>query len=180
MTAKRVLQFIDKAESYICQALLSFFVVILFLQIALRVCFNYVIPWSEEISRFSFVWFVFFGAAYAARLAAHNRVTIQFKIFPPIVGNISMFISDIIWIAFNLVMIKKSIEVIRDLTEFPYFSPALEWSMAHVYWIFPITFGLMTIRVIQVNIMKYILKIEIKDVDQVDLDELKPVEDANS
>ncbi len=173
MPAKFLLKFLDKFESYVCQILLSFFVVILFLQIALRTCFNYVIPWSEEISRFAFVWFVFFGAAYAARLAAHNRVTIQFKLLPKIFQDIAIIITDIIWIGFNLVMIKKSVEVIRDLTEFPYMSPALEWSMAYVYWIFPISFGLMTIRVIQVDIMKYIFKIEIKDVDSVDLEETK-------
>lgn len=173
MAVKNFLKFLDKFESYICQILLSFFVVILFLQIFLRTCFNYVIPWSEEISRFAFVWFVFFGAAYAARLAAHNRVTIQFKLFPKIVQDIAIIITDLIWIAFNVVMIQKSIEVIRDLTEFPYMSPALEWSMAYVYWIFPISFGLMTLRIIQVDIMKYILKIEIKDVDTIDLEETK-------
>ncbi|MDJ0622471.1 MAG: TRAP transporter small permease subunit [Desulfocapsaceae bacterium] len=173
MVLKYVVKFLDNFESYICQVLLGFFVTILFLQIALRVCFNYVIPWSEEISRFAFVWFVFFGAAFAARLAAHNRVMIQFKILPKIVQDISIIFTDLIWIGFNLIMIKKSVEVIRDLTEFPYMSPALEWSMAYVYWIFPISFGLMTIRIIQVDVMKYILKVDIKDVDKVDLEEAK-------
>lgn len=173
MSLKSLLSVFDNLEGYICQILLSFFVVILFLQIALRVCFNYVIPWSEEVSRFAFVWFVFFGAAYAARLAAHNRVTIQFKLFPSIVQDIAIILTDCIWIGFNLIFIKKSIEVIQDLTEFPYMSPALEWSMAYVYWIFPISFGLMTLRVIQVDVMKYIFKIDIKDVDSVDLEDVK-------
>jgi len=175
MLARFVLKFLDNFESYVCQVLLSFFVVILFLQIALRVCFNYVIPWSEEISRFAFVWFVFFGAAYAARLAAHNRVMIQFKLFPKYIENIALIATDFIWIAFNVVMIKKSVEVIQDLTEFPYMSPALEWSMAYIYWIFPISFGLMTIRIIQVDIMKYVLKIDVKDVDSIDLEETKKI-----
>ena len=173
MFFKSLLSFFDNLERYVCQILLSFFVIILFLQIALRVCFNYVIPWSEEISRFAFVWFVFFGAAYAARLSAHNRVTIQFKLFPSIVQDVAIILTDIIWIAFNLILIKKSIEIIHDLTEFPYMSPALDWSMAYVYWIFPISFGLMTIRIIQVDVMKYIFKIDIKDVDAVDLEKDK-------
>lgn len=173
MFKKSLLTLLDNFESYICQILLTFFVVILFLQISLRVCFNYVIPWSEEISRFAFVWFVFFGAAYAARLAAHNRVMLQFKLFPKVVEDIAMILTDLIWIAFNLVMIVKSVEIIRDLTEFTYMSPALEWSMAYVYWIFPISFGLMTIRIIQVDIMKYVLKVEVKDVDAIDLEETK-------
>lgn len=173
MFKKYLLILLDNFESYICQILLSFFVVILFLQIALRVCFNYVIPWSEEISRFAFVWFVYLGAAYAARLGAHNRVLIQFKLFPKVVEDICMILTDLIWIAFNLVMIQKSISIIQDLTEFPYMSPALDVSMAYIYYIFPLSFGLMTIRIIQVDIMKYVLKIKVKDVDSIDLEETK-------
>lgn len=171
MTAKQFLKAIDNTESILCQCILSFFVVILFLQIMLRMCFDYVIPWSEEISRFTFVWFVFLGAAYAARLSAHNRVLIQFKLFPPIVQDICTLLADVIWIAFNVVMIVKSIEVIKELTEFTYNSPALGWSMAYVYWIFPISFSLMIVRILQVDYIKYILKQEIVDVDKVNPDD---------
>ncbi len=44
--------------------------------------------------------------------------------------------------------------------------------MAYIFMIFPIAFSLMTIRIIQVNIMKYILKIEIEDVDKIDTGDL--------
>ncbi len=167
MNAKRFLHFLDSFENYIAQILLVFFVCVLFSQIFLRVTFNYVITWSEEISRFSFVWFVFFGASYAARLGAHNRVTVQFKLLPKVCEKFLLLISDVIWIAFNLVMIKESIIVIQDLAKYKYHSPALGLSMEYVYYIFPISFAIMTIRIIQVNYMKYILKIEIADVDKV-------------
>ena len=186
MQAKPILKFLDNIESYICQVLLVFFVCLLFLQIVLRLVFSAIdslsryfvflehyplpasLPWGEELSRFAFVWFVFFGATYAARLAAHNRVTFQFKIFPKIVGNIFTLFSDLVWIVFNCVMIFYSINVIKEGFEFPEFSPTLDWLMAYVFLIFPIAFSLMTIRIIQVNIMKYILKIEIADVDKID------------
>ncbi len=163
-----------------------FFVCLLFLQIMLRLVFGGVhflsdfipllshyplpasIPWGEELSRFAFVWFVFFGATYAARLAAHNRVTFQFKMFPEIVGKVSTFLSDCVWVVFNCVMIFYSIRVIREGFEFPEYSPTLDWIMAYIFMIFPLAFTLMTLRIIQVNIMKYIFKIEIADVDKVD------------
>jgi TRAP-type C4-dicarboxylate transport system permease small subunit len=116
----------------------------------------------------AFVWFVFLGATYAARLAAHNRVTFQFKIFPKIVGDISTIVSDLVWIVFNCVIIYYSIRVIKEGFEFPEYSPTLDWIMAYIFMIFPIAFSLMTIRIIQVNIMKYVLKIEIADVDKID------------
>ena len=71
----------------------------------------------------SFVWFVFLGATYAARLAAHNRVTFQFKLFPKIVGDISTIFSDLVWIAFNCTMIYYSIIVIQDGFKYPEYSP---------------------------------------------------------
>ena len=178
--ARVILHILDKAESYICQILLIFFVCLIFLQTVLRGVFSIVLPWSEEASRFAFVWFVFFGAAYAARLSAHNRVVIQFKLFPDWVGNLSMFLMDIIWIVFNCMMIKMSLVIIDDLREFPYLSPAMSLSMEYVYWIFPIAFGLMNIRIIQVNILKYVLKQEIKDVDKVEASDYENIAATDS
>lgn len=196
MQAKKVLKFFDNIESYICQILLVFFVCLLFLQIVLRIVFGAVdmmselipvlenwpfpasLPWGEELSRFAFVWFVFFGATYAARLGAHNRVTFQFKVFPKIVGNISTLLSDGVWVAFNITMIYYSIIVIKDGLEFPEYSPTLDWVMAYVFFIFPIAFSLMTVRIIQVNIMKYIFHIELADVDRVDTGDVDPEDES--
>lgn len=186
MQVKKLLKFMDNIESYICQILLVFFVCLLFLQIVLRIVFGAVhmlsgifpvlahwplpasLPWGEELSRFAFVWFVFFGATYAARLAAHNRVTFQFKIFPKIVGDISTFLSDVVWVLFNCTMVYYSLNVIREGFEFPEYSPTLDWVMAYIFLIFPIAFSLMTLRIIQVNIMKYIFHIELANVDEID------------
>lgn len=190
MRARTILKVLDAIESYICQALLVFFVCLLFLQILLRIVFGamdwlsrYIdlfkhyplpasLPWGEELSRFAFVWFVFFGATYAARLAAHNRVTFQFKLFPKIFGTVSTLIADIVWIVFNSAMVVYSINVIREGFEFPEYSPTLDWIMAYVFMIFPVAFTLMNIRIIQVNIMRHILKIEIADVDRIDTTDL--------
>ncbi len=186
MRAKTTLKIMDNLESYICQILLVFFVCLLFLQIILRMVFsafhwlsqyitffeNYPLPatlaWGEELSRFAFVWFVFFGATYAARLAAHNRVTFQFKLFPKIVGDIFTLLSDLIWVGFNCFMVYFSINVIKEGFQYPEHSPTLDWLMAYIYMIFPVAFSLMSLRIIQVNIMKHILKIEIADVDKID------------
>lgn len=172
MVKKIIFNILDNVESYICQVLLAFFVIILFLQIIMRE-FGAPLYWSEEIARYSFVWFVFFGASYAARLAAHNRVQLQFKLFPPIVGKISTSLMDIIWIAFNTVMTWKGIRAFQDLVEFPYATPALDWQLSYVYLIFPISFSLMTIRILQVNYIRWILKKEIEDPDKVDIEKSK-------
>ncbi|EFI34507.1 Tripartite ATP-independent periplasmic transporter DctQ component [Desulfonatronospira thiodismutans ASO3-1] len=166
--AKKILHILDNLERYICVVLLSFFVIVLFFQIFLRAAFSIVLPWSEELSRFCFVWFVFFGASYAARLYAHNRVTMQFKLFRPAIGKFSQIFTDFIWIGFNVTMIHESIKVINNMQLFAFHSPALGWNMAYLYYIFPISFTLMSLRIIQVNYIMHVKKEAMGDVDKVD------------
>ena len=161
---------LDNLESYICQFLLSFFIILLFVQIIGREVFSLNISWGEELARFSFVWFVFFGAVVAAKLSAHNRVTFQFKMFPKKVQNYIEAFADLIWIVFNIVIIYKSIFLIKSMFQYPYISPTLGWSMAYIYLIFPISFTLMSIRIIQVNYLKLIKGVDIRDPDKVDVE----------
>ena len=175
MSPHGILRVLDKLECYVGQLLLVFFICLIFTQTVLRSVFSLVIPWSEEASRFAFVWFVFFGAAYAARLSAHNRVVIQFKLLPEWVGKYSMLITDILWLLFNGMMVKMSFVIIDDLREFPYMSPAMNLSMEYVYWIFPIAFTLMSLRILQVDYIRYILKQEIKDVDKIEAEDYEAI-----
>ena len=179
---KKTIAVFDNIEGYLCKFFLGFFVILLFIQVVMRVVFQSSLTWSEESSRFAFVWFAFLGASYAARLGAHNRVTFQFKFLPKIVGDVFQLIADIIWIGFNTVMTIKSIETIKDMLEFPFYSPALDLPMHYIYMLFPIAFTLMTIRIIQVNVLKFVYKIELKDVDDVsaDLEEFKADMGANT
>ena len=153
----------DHFESYMTQILLTIFIILLFIQIVLREFFSYTISWGEELARFSFIWFVFLGASYAAQLGAHNRVLFQFKKFSKRTQNYFEAFADLLWLIFNFVMIYKSIYLIIDMMEFTYYSPTLGWSMAYVYMIFPLSFGFMSFRILQVNYLKLIKKVEMKE-----------------
>ena len=179
---KKMVSVLDNIEGYLCKFFLGFFVILLFVQVVMRVVFQTSLTWSEECSRFAFVWFAFLGASYAARLGAHNRVTFQFKFMPKLVGDLSQLVADMIWIVFNSVMTYKSIETIQDMLEFPFLSPALDLPMHYIYMLFPFAFTLMTVRIIQVNILKFVYKVELKDVDDVtaELDEMKAEMEANA
>lgn len=166
--------FFDHFESYLCQFLLVFFVIVIFMQIVLRQI-NMSLSWTEEIARYAFIWFILFGACYATRLCALNRVTVQFLKAPKWVTNTFMLIGDVIWIIFSLIMAYYGYLAVLDLREFPYYTPALDWDLGYVYLVFPLSFTLMAIRIVQVNVMKYILKIEIADPDQEAMEESKKV-----
>lgn len=171
---KAVLAFLDHFESYLCQFLLVFFVVTIFVQIVLRQI-NMSLTWTEEIARFAFIWFILFGAAYATRLCALNRVTVQFMKAPQWVVDLFLFVGDCIWLVFSLVMAYYGYLAVADLQEFPYYTAALDWDLGYVYLVFPLSFCLMAIRIVQVNVMKFILKIEIADPDQESMKESQKI-----
>lgn len=169
---KVIFALLDHFESYICQVLLVFFVVTLFMQIILRAT-GHSLMWTEEIARYAFIWFILFGACYATRLSALNRVTMQFSKAPKWFTDTCLLISDVIWIGFSLTMAWYGYLAVMDLAEFPYHTPALDWDLSRVYLIFPIAFVLMAIRIVQVNIIKFVLHQEIRDPDQEAIEESK-------
>ena len=109
---KIIFKIFDNLESYLCRALLVTFVTLLFAQILSRELFGYSITWSEELSVYLFVWFVFLGASYAAKLSAHNRVTFHYKWLPQKVSTFLEFASDVLWVSFNSYFIYLSYDFV--------------------------------------------------------------------
>lgn len=179
MSVRHVL---DHLESYICRVLLAVFVCLLFAQIISRQIFGTSITWIEELSVILFVWFAYFGASYAARIAAHNRVTFHLNMMPRKRARVIEALGDAIWIAFNVVFIWYAIEFISGLKPF-YKAQTLGWQMKWVMAPMPVAFALMTVRIIQVNYQKLVLGIDPADPDHVEIDlaenELLPTEGAH-
>ena len=180
---RKLLNGFNRIESVLCRFLLATFVCLLFEQILSRELFDHSFSWIEELSTYLFVWFVFLGASYAARMAAHNRVTFQFRFLPQRAVDWIEAVADLFWIAFNVYFIYLAIDFIfyrmnkfwkaqtlgiplPDGTSLPI---QMKW----IYLILPIAFTLMTIRILQVNYVKLVRHEQIADPDQVDLEKIK-------
>ncbi len=60
-------------ETYTAGALLIAVAVVVLLQVLMRYLFAYPNPWSEEVSRFCFIWLSLLGASLAVEHRAHFR-----------------------------------------------------------------------------------------------------------
>lgn len=157
--------FLDRFESHVCRILLACFVTLLFVQIVARQIFGFSITWIEELSIILFVWFAYFGAAYAARIAAHNRVGFHLNALPRTKARMVEAMGDVFWIVFNLVFVWQSVEFISRLKPFVK-AQTLGWEMRYVYLALPIAFTLMTLRILQVNYLKLVRGIDPTDPDK--------------
>lgn len=164
--------FLENFESIFCRILLVGFVTLLFVQIVSREILGFSVTWIEELSVYMFVWFVYFGASHAARMAAHNRVTFQFKFLSKTSVNIIEAIADLFWIFFNVYFVYLALDFIFNRMNKFWKSQTLGIEMKYIYMVLPLAFTLMTIRVIQVNYQKLVLGVDIRDPEKIDLDNL--------
>ena len=169
---RTIYRVLDNIESYICRTLLAVFVTLLFAQIISREFFNYSFSWSEELATYMFVWFVFFGASYAAKLYAHNRVTFQFNKLPKKVSNIIEGIADLFWVAFNCYFVYLSFNFVFFKMNLFWKSQTLGIPMKYIYLILPIAFTLMTIRILQANYLKLVKGSDVRDPEKAEVEKM--------
>lgn len=160
---------LDNIESYICRTLLAAFVCLLFAQIVSRQLFGTSITWIEELSVIMFVWFAYFGASYAARMAAHNRVTFHLNMMPRKRARWVEAAGDAVWVIFNLIFIWYAIQYLSGLKPF-FKAQTLGWQMKWVMAPMPVAFALMTIRIIQINYQKLVLGVDPRDPDTIEIE----------
>jgi len=149
----KVLRFIDENfEKILTNFFLFSMVVLLSAIVFFRFVLNRGLPFAEELDRMAFVWMVYTAAAFAAQRGAHIRLEAVGLILPKKLNQYMRYLADLLWVGFNLIIVKEGISVVSSMFKYRYESPALGWSMAYVYTIVPISFALMTFRIIQRHI----------------------------
>lgn len=171
--SKKVRYFFAHIEEHVCEALLAIFVTLLFAQIVLRQFFYYTIPWGEELAVYMFVWFAYLGSVVAAKMSAHNRVTFQFRYFPPIVKTISETVADLLWVTFNLYFVWLSYDFVFNRMNLFWKSQTVGLPMKYFYMILPAAFLLMSIHILRNNYLKLFKKVDIVDPETEELQALK-------
>ncbi len=166
------LKFINNLEEIVCNAILAFFVTLMFVQIILRGFFGYSLPWGEELATYLFVWFAYLGAVVAAKMSAHNRVSFQFMFFPPWVKTVSETIADLLWVAFNCYFVWLSYDFVFHRMNNFWKSQTLGLPMKYVYMILPVAFLLMSIRILW-NVYLRLRGVEIIDPEQEEIEQLR-------
>jgi len=138
----------DNFEDYVSAVAMVMMVSILFAQVFTRYVLQGSISWAEELSRFAFLWMMFLASSLAARHRSHIRVTAPILLLPKNMRLWVIVFADVIWVAFNVVVTYHSIAMVKNAFKFIYYSPSLNLSMAYMFLVIPISFALMTIRII--------------------------------
>lgn len=137
----------DYFEEGMCAITLCVMILCLTAQVIIRMTLGSSIAWTEELSRYSFLWTVYLGAALVAKRGAHVRVTAQFLWMNDQWRLFFRMLADVIWMGALLFIAWSILPVIEEGFEFPEVSPTMHFAKAWVECVIPFSFALMAWRV---------------------------------
>lgn len=152
---KKTLKWLDENfEVFFLAILMGAIAVVMFLQCVMRYAFNSSLSWPEELARYMFIYFVYFGVSYCVRYDTHLSVDVIPSFFPKL-EPLYKVIADVSLFLFSLVLAYGGIIKLQQLVERPQLSPAMRIPMEFIYVAVEIGFILTMIRVVQ----KYVVLI---------------------
>ena len=156
----KILKILDeKLEEYFLVVLLFIMVVLIFAQIVMRYVFSNSLSWSEELSRYLFLWITWVGSSYGVKKKSHVAITVLEKKMPGAGKVVLTVIISLIWLCFALFLSIKGFELFNKIAEMDVRSPSMQMPMKFAYASVPVGATLMTLRLIQ-NFIEYFRKVK--------------------
>lgn len=128
---------LEKIMKVVTSTMLVAMVVLVLMQVLFRYLLNFSLAWTEEISRYLFVWISLLGAGLAFNRGEHSGYESLVNALPKRLGMLLLVLGDLGVGALVAVMGLGSIELIK-FGRFQ-FTPALMWPMSYIYWVFPVS-----------------------------------------
>lgn len=150
MELKQVFTWLDKNFEPIFMAILFYTMTLLVtLQVVLRFVFDGGFAWSEELSRFIFVWLMYFSISYTTRIQGHIKITFLLDKLGETVQKVILIIVDLLFLIFSCLIFLATIQIYQSVNEFNDMAVTMNVSMNILYGAGLIGFLLMIIRLVQ-------------------------------
>lgn len=144
---KKLRYYWDRVEIYIMTIAMILFLCNITLQIFTRLILKHPLSWTEEVSRFAFIWMVFMGLSYATRYDKHIRVDFLISKCPQ---RVQFVVEEIInaltivvfcWVFWQGLLYIQYCGIVR--------TPALNIPRAWMVSVIPLSAFLMIVRTIE-------------------------------
>lgn len=150
----RILKWLNEhLEDTILMIFLLAMVLVLGLQVVMRYIFNSSLTWSEELTRYLFVWSTFISISFCFKHDSSIKIDQFFKLFPKKSQKLLDTMAHIIMIFFMLVLFYQAVLLTNNTMQTGQVSPAMGLPVAVVQLSTVLGFGLSIIRLIQ-NLIK--------------------------
>lgn len=147
---KKVISWLDINFEPIIMTIMFYAITFLItLQVILRFVFKTGFSWGEEVSRFMFVWLMYFSISYATKCQRHIKVSYLVQQFNEKIQKSILILGDILFLVFTVFATTSSIKIIQSVAKFNDRAVTVNVSLNVVYCAGLVGFILIGIRVIQ-------------------------------
>jgi len=137
------------------ESIIGFLLLIMLLAVLGQVFFRYVLGtplrWTEELSRYSYVWLTFIGGAYAIKRRSHICLLYFVQKLPPFGQQVARLLSNVLVFAMFVYVFPSGLRF--TLSMYRVLSPALEIPMAFLYLAVILGILLMLFRLVMDSIL---------------------------
>lgn len=144
----------EKLEMFICITLMSVLTIVLGIQVFMRYVMQASLSWSEELARYMFVWLVYIGISYGAKVMRHIKIDAGLYFFPKAWRRYVVIIGDIIFLIFSIVIVYFAWGLAVRQYMLGQLSPAMQIPLWIVYSAPCVGFALTAIREVQTIIYR--------------------------
>ena len=163
----------DKFELSICITLMTLLTIVLGIQVFMRYVMQASLSWSEELARYMFVWLVYMGISYGAKIMRHIKIDAGLYLFPKAIRRHVVILGDIIFFTFSLVIVYFAWGLVVRQFKLEQLSPAMQIPMWIVYAAPLVGFALTAIRELQTIVYRIKhLKDPYEDPTEIDIKNL--------
>ena len=146
---KRIIFGYDKLEERVLCFSLVVTTLIIFLQIIMRSVFNSSLTWSEELTRYIFIWQIWLGVSIAQKEKQHIRVELLFSLVKNEKFKDAIeILATLILIAFNIFLIIYGSEVVKQMIQRGNLSGAMRMPMWIVFLSLPVASFVFCLRLV--------------------------------
>jgi TRAP-type C4-dicarboxylate transport system permease small subunit len=140
-------------EKIVSCSLLVVVLLTLTYQVLTRYAFANPSTWSEEISRYLFVWVIFLSGSYAVQQNAHIRIDSAPKLWPVKARKWVLLLGDLLWLAASIAILVISYRWVKMQAGSGALSIVLGKPMWYFYAAVPVGYAFLIIR-LSINIAK--------------------------
>lgn len=149
----------DKLEISISVVLMSSMAVLIFVQVVMRYVFSNSLSWSEELARYIFIWLIYLGVSYGAKIRKHIKIDAGLKLFPKKLRPYVVVLGDILFFIFAIYIVYTGYKYVLMQSTLRKVSPALSIPYKYIYAAPFVGFIMVSIRQVQ-TIMYRVEKIK--------------------
>ena len=137
--------------------------IFIFVQVISRYVFGDSVTWTEEASRYLFIWLIFLTIGIGFKENKHISIDIILDLCPPIVQKVMKQVVYLLVFSLSIFFVYEGYILIQQMMVFGQTSANMQIPMWLVYLALPVGFLLTTIRLLQISINLWTNQSEVQD-----------------